>query len=101
MRYTVFLQDNKDSGYIAQVPSWPGCVGEGRTREEALENIRKALKEMLKNVIEITQVEVDIPKTGKTKSDPWLEFRGMFADDPDFDDFLLEIEAYRKELNNE
>lgn len=101
MRYTVFLQNNKGGGYIAQVPSLPACVSKGRTREEALENVRKTLKEMLKGVVEITQVKVDVPKTGKTKSDPWLEFRGMFADDPDFDDFMLEIKDYRKELNSE
>ena len=101
MQYTVFLRNGKDGRYIAQVPSWPECASEGQTRKEALENVRKTLKEMLKGVVEITQVKVDVPKTGKTKSDPWLEFRGMFADDPDFDDFMLEIKAYRKELNSE
>ena len=34
-----------------------------------------------------------------TESDPWLEIRGMFADDPHFDDFVKEIAAYRKELD--
>ncbi len=33
------------------------------------------------------------------KPDPWLEIRGMFADDPHFDDFVKEIEAYRKEVD--
>ena len=57
MQYTVFLQNSEDGGYIAQVPFWPGCVGEGRTREEALENIRKSIEEVvLKSVVEITQV---------------------------------------------
>jgi hypothetical protein len=28
-----------------------------------------------------------------------LEIRGIFADDPDFDYVMKEIEAYRKELN--
>ena len=101
MQYTVFLQNSGGGGYIAQVPSLPSCVGEGRTREEALENIRKSLKEMLENVVEITQVEVDVPEMRHPKLDTWMEFRGMFADDPDFDDFLLEIEAYRKELDSE
>ena len=35
------------------------------------------------------------------KSDPWIEFEGAFADDPDFDDFLKEIEVYRKKLDEE
>ena len=33
------------------------------------------------------------------KKDRWLEIRGIFADDPDFDSVMKEIEAYRKELN--
>lgn len=109
MLYTVFLQNSEDSTYLASTSSWPTCIGKGRSREEALENIRKKLKEMLKNVVEITQVKIDVPKIHHSKSwmpicsvsDPWLEFRGMFADDPDFDDFLSEIEAYREELDNE
>jgi len=101
MHYTVFLRNGQNGRYIAQVPFWPECASEGRTREEALENVKKTLKEMLKNVVEITQVEVDAPKMRPPKSDPWLEFRGMFADDPDFNDLLMEIETYRKELNNE
>ena len=42
MRYTVILQKEKDGGYVATVPSLPGCVSQGDTREEALSNIREA-----------------------------------------------------------
>jgi len=31
--------------------------------------------------------------------DPWIKYAGMFSDDPDFDDFLAEIEAYRREID--
>lgn len=100
MQYTVFLQNKKDGGYLAWVPALPACRSEGDTREEALENIRNSLKETLTNLVEITQVEVDIPQMSRKESDPWLEFRGMFADDPDFDAFLQEIKAYRQELDH-
>jgi len=33
------------------------------------------------------------------KADPWLEIRGIFANDPDFDYVMKEIDAHRKELN--
>jgi predicted RNase H-like HicB family nuclease len=42
MRYTVILQRESDGGYVATVPSLPGCVSQGDTREEALANIREA-----------------------------------------------------------
>ncbi len=42
MRYTVILQRESDGGYVATVPSLPGCVSQGDTRAEALANIREA-----------------------------------------------------------
>jgi len=44
MRYTVILQRESDGGYVAVVPSLPGCVSQGDTREEALKNIREAIE---------------------------------------------------------
>ena len=33
------------------------------------------------------------------KPHPWLEFAGIFKDDPSFDQFLQEMETYRKEVD--
>ncbi|NJO94130.1 MAG: hypothetical protein HC820_06820 [Hydrococcus sp. RM1_1_31] len=33
--------------------------------------------------------------------DPWVEFAGMFEDDPLFDEFVEDMAAYRRELNAE
>jgi predicted RNase H-like HicB family nuclease len=42
MRQVVLHKD--ESGYwVAEVPSLPGCNSQGKTREEALENIREAI----------------------------------------------------------
>ena len=44
MVYTVILEpDEEGRGYTGRVPALPGCVTEGRTREEALENAREAI----------------------------------------------------------
>jgi len=44
MRYTVVLEpDDEGRGYTVRVPALPGCVTEGRTREEALANAREAI----------------------------------------------------------
>jgi predicted RNase H-like HicB family nuclease len=42
MRYTVILEREPDGGYVASVPTLPGCVSEGDTRDEALTNIKEA-----------------------------------------------------------
>ena len=43
MKLRVVLEPSEDGGYTVYVPSLPGCISEGDTREEALENIREAI----------------------------------------------------------
>jgi len=50
MRYTVILQRESDGGYVAVVPSLPGCVSQGDTREEALKNIEEAAELYIEDV---------------------------------------------------
>ncbi len=49
MRFKVVLEPS-DEGYTAYVPSLPGCISEGGTIEEALINIREAIKLYLEPV---------------------------------------------------
>ena len=42
MRYTVVLQREDDGGFVAKVPSLPGCVSQGDTWDEAMSNIQEA-----------------------------------------------------------
>ena len=44
MGYTVIFQRDRDGGYVASVPVLPGCVSQGNTRAEALQNIREAIE---------------------------------------------------------
>lgn len=43
MRYRVLIEQDEDGAFIAEVPVLPGCISEGHTREEAVENIREAI----------------------------------------------------------
>ena len=43
MKYTVILEPQEEGGYTVTVPALPGCISEGDTVEEALENIRDAI----------------------------------------------------------
>ena len=45
MNYKVIIEPDMESGgYIAYCPTLRGCVSEGETIEESLENIKKAMK---------------------------------------------------------
>jgi predicted RNase H-like HicB family nuclease len=43
MRLRVVLEPSDEGGYTVLVPSLPGCISEGETREEALQNIQEAI----------------------------------------------------------
>lgn len=44
LTYTVELKPQEEGGYTVTVPSLPGCISEGETIEEALENIKDAVE---------------------------------------------------------
>ncbi len=50
MKIKVVLEPSEDGGYTAIVPSLPGCISEGDTKEEALKNIQEAVELYLEPV---------------------------------------------------
>ena len=50
MRFKVVLEPSDEGGYTVYVPSLPGCISEGETVQESLENIREAIRLYLEPV---------------------------------------------------
>jgi predicted RNase H-like HicB family nuclease len=48
LRFTIHYSDGGDGWVMAQVEEVPGAISQGRTREEARENVTDALRVMLK-----------------------------------------------------
>ena len=44
MKLNVVLEPSDEGGYTVYVPSLPGCISEGDTKEEALAKIREAIE---------------------------------------------------------
>ncbi|MFN4272753.1 MAG: type II toxin-antitoxin system HicB family antitoxin [Aliihoeflea sp.] len=44
MKLRVILEPSEEGGFTAHVPSLPGCISEGETKDEALRNIREAVE---------------------------------------------------------
>jgi predicted RNase H-like HicB family nuclease len=40
----VLLYPGEDGFWVAECPSLPGCVSQGRSKEEALANVREAIQ---------------------------------------------------------
>ncbi len=44
LSYKIVLEPCEEGGYTVYVPSLPGCISEGDTKEEALANMKEAIK---------------------------------------------------------
>ncbi len=44
MNLKVVLEPSDEGGYTVYVPSLPGCISEGETKEEALKKIKEAIE---------------------------------------------------------
>lgn len=44
MKFKVIVEKDESGWYIVECPALPGCISQGRTKEEALENIKEAIE---------------------------------------------------------
>ena len=44
MKYRILIEQDEDGVFVAECPSLPGCISQGKTRKEAIENIQDAIK---------------------------------------------------------
>lgn len=61
MKFNVILDRDEDGVWIVECPSIPGCVSQGQSREEALENIKDAIAACLQ-----VRAEIGLPLTVET-----------------------------------
>ena len=47
MKFVITIEQDEDGMFIAECPSIPGCISQGRTEQEALGNIEDAIKQCL------------------------------------------------------
>ncbi len=57
MKYKVALHRSEE-GYSVSVPGLPGCWSQGATEQEAVENIRDAIREFLSVAEQLAGAEV-------------------------------------------
>lgn len=68
------------------------------TEEKIITKIRQLSPDQLQNLEKLID-QLSQANHSTEKLHPWLEFAGIFKDDPSFDQFLQEMENYRKEVD--
>ncbi|MBM3708927.1 MAG: type II toxin-antitoxin system HicB family antitoxin [Actinobacteria bacterium] len=61
-KYEIIIYwSDEDESYIAEVPELPGCMADGKTYKEVLENVTKVIEEWIETAKELGR-EIPEPK---------------------------------------
>ncbi|MEK6890685.1 MAG: type II toxin-antitoxin system HicB family antitoxin [Nanoarchaeota archaeon] len=50
MKLRIILEQDEDGIFVASCSTLPGCISQGKTRKEAIENIKDAIKGYLESL---------------------------------------------------
>lgn len=95
MQIPVLVKRVKGNGYRAKGKEPFAVSATGATRKEALAKLRAKIEARLKNGTELVGLEVG------SKPHSWMEFAGMFKDDPWIDDWVKSMAEYRQQVEDD
>ncbi len=95
MQIPILVERVKGNGYRASGKEPFAISARGATREEALAKLRAKIQARLKKGTEIVALEIGL------SSHSWLEFAGMFKDDPWIDDWVESMAEYRQQVEDD
>ena len=52
MKYRVVIEQDEDNMFVVECPALPGCISQGKTRQEVLTNIQEAIELYLESLRE-------------------------------------------------
>lgn len=93
MQCTVIVRPESATRFVACPLGLPQLESSAPTEVEAVEQVKQKLSAWLKDA---KVVEVSIPK-----GNPWVDTFGRSANDPQFDEYLAELQRYREEQEAE
>ena len=96
VNYEVGIKRLKNGKYQTFVLNDPSLKASANSKEEAIKKLSERLQAFFKDT-EIIDLEIEIPQP----EHPWLQFAGMFENDPLFEKVLEPIQDYRNEIDAE
>lgn len=110
MQYQVFVQNPAEQKFVASIIGMPAVSEEGVTEEEAIYKAKAALEAQLATgklvTIELPQtasakLTMELDPTAKSHSSIFpMQYAGIFADDPTFEDWTQKLALIRQEANS-
>jgi predicted RNase H-like HicB family nuclease len=94
--YKILVEQTADGQSSATVLELPDCHVIAITSQEAISQVQMRLTDRLATA-QIVSVQIPAPQP----ENPWIEFAGIFKDDPDFAEIAQQMRADRTAPDNE
>jgi len=94
MQIPVVVEPTDSGQFRAHGPSPFTAIAEGATSEEAVSKVRDQLHKEIEAGKRVVMVDVPAQEVN-----PWLAMAGWLKDDPLFDEWRAEVEAYRRQCD--
>ena len=96
MVYDILVTQDADQCYTARVLSLPDIIISGSDEMDVLQRVQTAIAHLHRNS-HIVRLSIPTP-TGK-EADPWFRAAGMWAEDPDWEQFQHAIKRSRQQMD--
>jgi hypothetical protein len=93
----ILIEPVVGNGYQSRGGEPFALSAQGTTREEVLAKLREQLQARLRDGAEVVTLDV----AERPAANPWVEFAGMFKDDPYFDEWQLAIAENRRKQDED
>ncbi len=90
MYYDILMTRESHTHFIGRVLTWPDIVISGNDELTVLQQIKAAIAKKQRNS-RVIRLEVPVEN-----GDSWLQYAGMWKDDPDWEAFEAELQSYRQ-----
>lgn len=95
MQIPVLIEAVAGNGFRAQVGQPLALSAEGATADEALQRLHELVNHRLAQGAQLVPLEV------AAAAKPWMQFAGMFKEDPYFEDWQRAIAEYRRQVDED
>ncbi len=96
LTFNILVENLDQNVFRAIVLGFPNCQVEGNSQEEAITNVRQLLSNRLAKA-NIISLEIESPN----HKHPWMQFAGIYANNPLFEEVLADIAVHRQETDIE
>ena len=94
INFHFLLEERSDGKIVGTIAELPDCQVSATTQEDAIAELQRLTRDRVTKMT-VVPFSMDVNVEAEQEENPWLEFMGMYKDDPIFAEIAAELRAER------